>query len=90
VSVRTIAMDAYAPFFEKEIMSQAVVPADKQEEFSFQTEGLLDYINTFTANSIINGVTDASWNEYLKQLETYNYPYYIQWNQDYYDGKFTK
>jgi putative aldouronate transport system substrate-binding protein len=89
-SIRRIAMNAYEPFFEKEIMSQAVVPAEKQEEFAFQTEGLIDYINSFTANSIINGVTDSSWNEFNKQLDVYNYPYYIQWHQDYYDGEFSK
>ena len=89
-SIRTIAMNEYAPYFEKEIMSQAIIPSSKLEEYTFSTEGLLDYINSFTASSIIDGVTDASWDEYVKQLGVYNYPYYISWNQDYYDGKFVE
>lgn len=39
------------------------------------------------AESVINGVTDESWNAYLAQLEAYNYAYYIEFfNEKYQAG----
>ena len=58
------------------------------DDRDFGTEGLITYINEFTADAIINGVTDESWNQHLAQLETYNYGYYLEWYQDYLDGNF--
>ena len=37
-------------------------------------------INAFTAESIINGVTDESWNGFLSELDNYNYDFYIEWH----------
>ena len=41
-------------------------------------DGLNNVINSFVAESILNGVTDESWNNYLAQLQAYNYEYYIE------------
>ena len=41
-------------------------------------DGLSTVINAFVSESILHGVTDESWNAYLKQLEQYNYDYYIE------------
>ena len=71
-------------------MVKSIVPPERQEEFDFGTDGLLTYIDSFVAASILEGVTDASWNEYLAQLSVYGYDFYLSWYQDYYDGKFLK
>ena len=44
------------------------------------TDGLNNIINGFFAESVMNGVTDESWNAYLNDLETYGYDYYIDFN----------
>ena len=49
---------------------------------------LLSYIKNFTANAIMNGVTDASWEQHVADLEKYRYSEWIGWQQDYLDGKF--
>ena len=36
----------------------------------------------------MNGVTDASWEQHVADLEKYRYSEWIQWQQDYLDGKF--
>ena len=60
----------------------------KNEEFMFMTEGLEDAINAFIASSIMDGVTDDSWNAFMASLDTLGYDYYIQFYQDYFDGNF--
>ena len=87
-AVRSLAIEALKDAFEDEFMSQAMVPVANVDDRDFGTEGLITYINEFTADAIINGVTDESWNQHLAQLETYNYGYYLEWYQDYLDGNF--
>lgn len=70
-----------------EPMTQNIISAEKQEEYDFMCDGLDTIINAFVAESVINGVTDESWNAYLAQLEAYNYAYYIEFfNEKYQAG----
>ena len=48
-----------------------IVPPEAQEEFDFMTDGLYNIIKGFFAESVMNGITDESWNAYLNDLETY-------------------
>ena len=86
-AVRGEAVQMYLPYLD-EAMSKAIVPEELSEEYSFTCEGLLDYIHTFAAEAIMNGVTDESWATYLKQLDNYNYDFYIEYNQKVYDSDF--
>ena len=67
-------------------MTQQIMTAETNEELTFMTDGLNDYINGFIASSILNGVTDASWDEYVAGLETYGYSFYIEWYNAKYHG----
>ena len=49
---------------------------------------LFTYIGNFIATSVLNGVDDASWNNHLEQLKTYQYYEWLQWYQDYLDKAF--
>ena len=82
------AIDILSDYVAKEEMPKTIVPPDKLEEFNFTCEGLEDYINSFMSKSIMEGVTDQSWEEYVNQLEQYNYDYYIDFYQKKFDGKF--
>jgi putative aldouronate transport system substrate-binding protein len=86
-AVRRIAMDLTAPYFQAQYQSKAIVPAEIREELAFATDGLGDYINTFAAEAVMNGITDASWEAYLAELDAYGYDYYLEWNQKYFDGE---
>ncbi len=69
-------------------MSKTAVPAELQEEFTFTCEGLEDYIKAYRAQAIIDGVTDESWEAYLKELEDYGYGFYLEFYQKKLDGNF--
>lgn len=76
------AAGVFAPYMNKDI-----VPADKQEEFDFMTDGLSAMIKEFVAQSVKNGVTDDSWNQYLNDLNTYGYDFYVEFfNTKYHHG----
>ena len=65
--------NVFCPYY----MNKNIVPAESQEEFDFMTDGLYEVIRGFCATSVMNGVTDESWNSYLNDLTTYNYDYYV-------------
>jgi len=48
------------------------------------------YIDNFIAKSVMEGVTDESWEAHLKQLEVVQYPEYIEWYQHYVNEDFTE
>lgn len=74
---RFVSLDKFDDVFCPYYMNLNIVPAEKQEEFDFKTDGLVDIIRGFCANSVMNGVTDESWNNYLKDLNTFNYDFYV-------------
>lgn len=65
--------NVFCPYY----MNKNIVPAESQEEFDFMTDGLYEVIRGFCATSVMNGVTDESWNGYLNDLTTYNYDFYV-------------
>lgn len=86
--IRFDAVELYEPYFTEQSMSTGVVPPEAQEEFDFTCEGLEEYIDSFACDSILNGVTDDTWNAYLSGLDSRNYGYYIEFYQKYLDGSF--
>ena len=57
------------------------------EERAFIEADLFDYVKNFGAESMKNGVTDESWNEYLGKLKEYQYYEWLDWYQRYLDGE---
>ncbi len=62
-----------------ESIPKVIAPAEAQEELDFMTDGMNAFINGFIAESVINGVTDESWEAFQADLEKYNYSFYIEW-----------
>ncbi len=58
---------------------------DTAEVSNLETE-LTTYINTCKANWIMNGLTDADWDEYLAMLEDYGLSDYLAIMQKYLDA----
>jgi putative aldouronate transport system substrate-binding protein len=75
-------------FITNEPLPSYVVPKAAQEERALIEADLLPVINSFQANSVIEGITDAKWNEYVRQLETFRYSEYLAWMQKFYDHRF--
>lgn len=85
-NARRAALAEWTEYMPTEYMSKGIIPADKNEEFMFMTEGLETAIKAFMASSVMDGVTDESWEAFQASLATLGYDYYIQFYQDYFDG----
>lgn len=83
IAVRIISVNKVLPYLSK-TMSQAIVTAEQNEALSFATDGLKTVVNAFIADSILNGVTDESWDAYLADLEAHGYSFYVEWYNNYY------
>ena len=68
------------------ISSKAVIAPEAVEERTFLETDLIPMMDNFAATAIADGVTDASWDQYLKDLKTYGYYEWLQWYQDFADG----
>jgi hypothetical protein len=72
-----------------ETLPRSLVSQAKMEERALLEVDLLPFITHFRAEAIMNGVTDANWNAYIRELETrYRYNDWLRWHQDYVDGRF--
>jgi putative aldouronate transport system substrate-binding protein len=86
---RERAVPKYWSYMPTEWIPRSLASPDKVEERSLIELDLLPFINTFRADAILNGVTDAKWNAYINDLNNrYRYNDYLKWHQDYCDGKF--
>lgn len=86
-AIRTIALMKSEPYWVEWSWPQAIVTAEAREELDFSTQGLGNFIESFAATSIMEGVTDESWANYLAQLDVYGYPALLDWYQRYFDGE---
>lgn len=75
-------------YYSEQTMSQALIPAEITEEFTFATDGLVDYVYSFACDAIINGVTDDTWNAYVAGLSRYGFEAYLEYYQNLLDGTF--
>lgn len=61
---------------------------DAVDERQFIETDLFPMMANFLSTSIVEGVTDASWEAYLQDLQTYGYYDWIDWYQRSLDGEF--
>lgn len=86
--LREVTVEKFMDNIPAEGFSTRFVPAELVEERAMIEVELFEYLNSFVASSIMDGVTDESWQAHLKQLEVLGYYDWIQWYQDVEDGKF--
>lgn len=72
--------------FDEVISDKVIIDAEVESERTFIETDLIPMMDNFAALSIAEGVTDESWNQYLKDLEAYGYYDWLQWYQDYVDS----
>ena len=64
-----------------EVIQNRLSDPEIVEERTFMEIDLLPLIDGFMANSIVKGVTDDSWNQFLSDLEKYGYYDWLDWWQ---------
>ena len=77
----------YTPDMNTEyVYPNVFMTMDDTEELSNLQADIQTYINTKKADWIMNGLTDADWDEYLKQLDAYGLEDYLAIFQKYLDA----
>lgn len=59
-------------------------PKVKEERAEIGAE-ILSCFDEFCATSVVNGITEASWKEYLKRMDDLGVEEYVELWQKYYD-----
>lgn len=85
---RSSMTDEVWDYMQDEYPPERMVDTARLDERTFMETDLFAYLENFTASSIMNGVDDAAWEAHLSQLQVLQYYDWIQWYQDYIDGKF--
>ena len=76
----------YTPYMNnKYVYPKVLMSTDDTEDLVYIQPDLITYINSSKASFIMNGVTDASWDEYLSQVESYGLEDYLAIYQKYLD-----
>ena len=77
----------YTPYMNNEyVYPNVFMSSEDTVEVSNLQADLTSYMNTCKANWIMNGLTDAEWNEYLDKLDAYRLPDYLNIMQKYLDA----
>jgi len=72
----------------RECFPLKLIAPEAAEERTFIAADLDPMVMSFVGTSIMEGVTDESWENFLKDLKSYGYYDYIDWYQNFADGKF--
>lgn len=77
----------YTPYMNNDyVYPNVFMSSEDTVEISNLQADLTSYMNTCKANWIMNGLTDAEWNEYLDKLDAYRLPDYLNIMQKYLDA----
>ena len=83
--------DIYTPDMNKKyVYPNVFMSSEDTEQVSNLQADLQTYMNTQKANWIMNGTTDAEWNEYLNKLEAYKLSDYLAIMQKYLDAYYAE
>ncbi|MBQ8815561.1 MAG: extracellular solute-binding protein [Lachnospiraceae bacterium] len=84
---RTLMVDEVYDMLPTDTFStKKFVSPEAEDEKDFIEDELDAYLTNFVATSIVEGVTDDSWNAHLEQLKTVQYYEWLEWYQKYIDG----
>ena len=70
----------------KYVYPNVFMTADDTEKLTAIQTDLISYINSSRSNFVMNGVTDASWEEYKNQVNAYGLEDYLSIYQKYFDA----
>lgn len=85
--IRKLMVDEVSDMLPRELMPARFTDPEDTANRTFIEVDLFAMINNFFANSIAYGFTDDDWDKFQNDLTTYGYYDWIQWYQDFADGK---
>lgn len=81
-------VELYKDYLNEEFLPQRPIDPKNEVQKNFIQTELEAYLNGFIAESVVNGLSDEQWEAHLQQLDALQLNEWIQWQQDYLDGKF--
>lgn len=84
--IRQQMVDQVVDYLADEYLPTKFADSEKINERTFIEIELFEFINSYVATGIVEGVTEESWNQYVSRLETLRYGEWIDWHQKFYDG----
>lgn len=78
--------ELYEDYQRDEFLPDISPSAEALESITLTQTEVENYIATFVANSVVNGIDENSWADFLVGLDAVNFDDYIQWYQDWVDG----
>ena len=70
----------------KYVYPNVFMTTDDTEKLTTIQTDLISYINSSRSNFVMNGITDASWDEYINQVNAYGLDEYLAIYQKYFDS----
>lgn len=70
-----------------EVMPKGMEDPDTASQRALLFTDIDNYMKKFKANAVVEGITDAQWQEHLENLKRYNVDEYIRLWQVHYDSK---
>jgi len=68
-------------------LAPRLIDAKSAEDGSFLRTDLMPMISNFIGTSVVDGITDDSWENFLADLDSYGYQEWLDWVQAYYNGE---
>ncbi len=84
--IRYEIIPQYEEYFPTEHIPSTPTPADATEDFALAKSEIENEVEVFFANSVVNGITQDSWNEYLANLEAFGIDEWVSFYQSYVSG----
>lgn len=86
--LRNKMVDEVFDMLPEEDVPVRIGDVDKVNERTFIEIELFNYLGNFVATSIVEGVTDESWQTHLDTLDALQYNEWIDWWQGFVDGEY--
>ena len=86
IAAKVAANQAYAPALAKEYLSNGFGDVEEEEERNMLLVDIDNYLSQFKANAVVNGITEADWQQHLKVLDSLSIDEYVGYWQSYYDA----
>ena len=86
IAAKVTANEAYAKYVPAENIPNGFGDADEETERNMLLVDIDHYLNQFKAHAIVDGITEAEWQDHLKTLSTLGIDEYVGYWQSYYDA----
>ena len=86
IAAKVAANEAYAKYVPAENIPNGFGDAEEETERNMLLVDIDHYLNQFKAHAIVDGITEAEWQDHLKTLSTLGIDEYVGYWQSYYDA----